>query len=498
MRLRLNIAIGYLSAIWSAAVGFFCVPIFVHYLGIESYGLIGFFASAQAVLLLLDMGLATTINREVSRAAASGRAADAANLVHTVGVIYWSSAVMIGLTVYLLAQPIAAHWLRTQALPRLSVEQSIVWAGVVIACRWPIGLYQGVLLGAQRIATTSGISILMVTVANVGAITVLALVSATVEAFFMWQAAVGLLHTLSARFAAWRTLAAAARPRFDAAELHRVASFALGMMAIAVAGVLLTQTDKLILSRMLPLADFGRYTLAGVVASGLYLVLTPTFNIIYPRMSALVARGDEEGLANFYRTGSRLLSAVLFPVAATAAVYSYDLLALWTRDPALADSTSSITAMILVGTALNGSMHFPYALQLAAGATRLPLMIYPTLIVVMVPLTIGLATEFGAMGGAMAWALLNVLYLALGTWLTHRSLLQGLGLRWLMSDVIVPASVSVATIGLSSIEIRALALSSTNTLAAGSVVMVVCAVSLLLMTHRTRAAIRSVWSTARP
>jgi O-antigen/teichoic acid export membrane protein len=498
VRLRFDIGIGYLSAAWSALIGFACVPIFVHVLGIESYGLIGFFASTQAVLLLLDMGLATTINREVARAAASGRPEGAANLVHSVGMIYWSSALVIGLSMCLLARPIAAHWLQSQALAPSTVERAVMLMGVVIACRWPIGLYGGVLLGAQRFGIASGISMLMVTLANVGAIAALNLVSASVETYFVWQAAVGLLHALVVRSAAWRTLAVNARPQFDAAALRRIGRFAVGMTGIAVSGVLLTQTDKLILSRMLPLADFGRYAVAGVVASGLYLLLTPTFNIIYPRMSALIARGDEVGLVNFYRTGSRLLSAVLFPVAATAIVYAQELLMVWTRDPTLAASASTITAMVLVGTALNGAMHFPYALQLAAGATRLPLTIYPALIVVMVPLTVVLASAYGALGGAMAWALLNVLYLLLGTWLTHRSLLPGLGMRWLATDVLLPAGLAAVTIGAVGAQIKSVALGSEWTLALGALVALACSTALLLMTQNTRSAMRSIWFATNP
>jgi len=44
---------------------------------------------------------------------------------------------------------------------------------------------------------------------------------------------------------------------------------------------ILMQLDKVLLSKILSLEDFGRYALAGVVASVLYVLLTPTFNVIY-------------------------------------------------------------------------------------------------------------------------------------------------------------------------------------------------------------------------
>mgnify|MGYP001572637190 FL=1 len=57
---------------------------------------------------------------------------------------------------------------------------------------------------------------------------------------------------------------------------------------------MLTQLDKVILSKMLTLKTFGYYILAGVVGNGLSGVLiTPMFNTIFPRFSALVAAIDE-------------------------------------------------------------------------------------------------------------------------------------------------------------------------------------------------------------
>ncbi|MDQ3181857.1 MAG: polysaccharide biosynthesis protein, partial [Acidobacteriota bacterium] len=46
------------------------VPIYLHYIGIESYGLIGIFSSIQAFIILLDFGLSPTLNRELARLSA--------------------------------------------------------------------------------------------------------------------------------------------------------------------------------------------------------------------------------------------------------------------------------------------------------------------------------------------------------------------------------------------------------------------------------------------
>ncbi len=488
MRLGRNLLAGLANSIWSALIGLAVVPLYLKYLGIEAYGLIGFFATTQAVLSLLDMGLAPTINREVARCSATGDLKQAGKLLHTLAIVYWSMAIAIALLVIALAPWIAEYWLQSKHLTQQTVEHAVMLMGLVVACRWPIGLYQGALMGAQRLTVSSSVSIVMATFGSLGAVAVLAFVSPTIEALFIWQAGVALVYAAIMRLAAWRVIGRLKVIRFDVDELKRIWRFSAGMSGVAISAVILMQLDKVLLSRILSLEDFGRYALAGVVASGLYVLLTPAFNVIYPRLSALVVTGDTKTLISLYRNGTRLLLAILFPISVTAAVFSNELLFLWTGNSSLASSTAPIVSLFLLGTALNGAMHFPYALQLAYGMTRLPLIINAILIMVMIPMTIFLALRFGAIGGAISWALLNGIYLLIGTWLTHRALLKGVGLKWLLWDVGLPLVLSLLLLGIVGGEVRGLGYSPYATLFIGGgltlitfVLIVLVSPSLMLM-----------------
>lgn len=444
MSLKRNFSVGLLSSIWSALLGLAVVPLYLKYLGIEAYGLIGFFVTTQALLQLLDMGLSPTINREVARCSAFGNVREARSLLHTLGIVYWTMAVVIVSCIVVLSPLIAGHWLQSKHLPQDTVAHALMLMGLVVAFRWPIGLYMGALMGMQKIALTSTIGAVVGTLSSLGAVAVLVFVSPTIEAFFIWQACVGITYAFVMRWVAWRVMDAEIEPsRFSLDDLKRIWRFSAGMSGVAITGIILMQLDKVILSRLLSLEDFGRYMLASVVASGLYILLTPLFNTIYPRMTALVASGEIEKLTFLYKTGTRLFLAVLFPIAIIAAVFSEDLLYLWTRNQELAKSSALVVALFLMGTTLNGVMHFPYALQLAYGETRLPLKINAILITIMVPMTVILAMSFGAAGGAGSWALLNFIYLFVGTWLTHRTLLKGVGIQWLLGDVMLPLCIAI-------------------------------------------------------
>ena len=447
MRLSGNLLAGLANSIWSALIGLAVVPFYLKYLGIEAYGLIGFFVTTQALLSLLDMGLAPTINREVARQSASGNLKEAGKLLHTLAVVYWAMAGVIALVIVVLAPLIAEYWLQSRQLSQDTVAHALMLMGLVVACRWPVGLYMGALMGMQRIALSSTIGAVVGTLSSLGAVAVLAFVSPTIGALFIWQAGVGLVYAATMRWAAWRVVGRLKNIRFDIDKLKQIWRFSAGMSGVAIAGAILMQLDKVLLSRMLSLEDFGKYSLAGAVTGGLLVLLTPVFNAIYPRFSALVAAGDTEILINLYRMGTRLLSIVLFPIAILAGVFAEDIVFLWTGNWDISIKLAPIVHLLLIGTAINGVMIFPFALQLSYGAVRLPLMICLILIAVSAPMTIILVMKYGVTGGALSWVLMNSVYLLMGSWLTHRVILKGIGFKWLFWDVTVPLAFSLLVIG---------------------------------------------------
>ena len=65
-RIRHNVYANFLGKLWISFFGIIFVPIYIRLLGIESYGLIGLFVSLTSIVSLLDMGLSTTLSREIS------------------------------------------------------------------------------------------------------------------------------------------------------------------------------------------------------------------------------------------------------------------------------------------------------------------------------------------------------------------------------------------------------------------------------------------------
>src|SRR5262249_61763233 len=79
-----------------ALIGVAFAPLYIKYLGVEAYGLIGIFAVLQAWLTLLDMGMTPTLNREVARYTAGAYSATAIrDLGRTFGIVCCGTAGVI-------------------------------------------------------------------------------------------------------------------------------------------------------------------------------------------------------------------------------------------------------------------------------------------------------------------------------------------------------------------------------------------------------------------
>src|SRR5262249_49279285 len=109
-RVKRSIVANLIGKGWTALLSFALVPLYLRYLGMEAYGLVGFYATLQAVFFLIDMGLSVSLNREIARLSVyEGKAQEMRDLVRTIEALYWLLALVIALLVNLIAPIIAQN-----------------------------------------------------------------------------------------------------------------------------------------------------------------------------------------------------------------------------------------------------------------------------------------------------------------------------------------------------------------------------------------------------
>lgn len=408
-------------------------------MGAESYGLVGFFTMLQAWFLLLDLGLTPTAARETARF--RGGATDALSyrrLVRALEGIFLLMALIGGTLLFAVADFIATDWLKTSRLPSDEVKYSLQLMAVIVAMRWICGLYRGIVNGSERLAWLGGYNALIATLRFVGALPILIWLGATPVVFFSYQLAVAVIEMTWLILFAHRLLPPIPEGQplaFAWSPLRPVLKFSLSIAFTSSVWIMVTQTDKLLLSKLLSLSEYGYFTLAVLVSGVVMIVSGPISSAILPRLSKLEAEQDHANLLRLYRQSTRLVAAIVFPLSFVLAAFAQPLLWTWSGDRHLAVSAAPILSLYALGNGVMVLSAFAYYLQYAKGDLRLHLRGSAFFLVILIPTLIWATMNFGAIGAGWAWLLSNSLYFIFWVALVHHRLEPGLHRRWLQTDL---------------------------------------------------------------
>lgn len=439
MSLKLNILASYVSQFYVMIVGIVMLPMYLTYMGAEAYGLVGFFSMLQAWFNLLDMGLTPTISREMARF--RGGVTDALSfrrLVRALEGIFLGVALVGAGALFMIADYIVSDWLQVKHLPFGEVKIAVQLMAVNIALRWMSGLYRGAVSGAEQLVWLGGYNVFIATLRFVAVLPVLIYIGSTPTLFFGYQLAVALLEFCVLIFKTYRLLPAIPKGNrlpWSWAPLKPVLKFSLTIAFTSSVWVLVTQTDKLVLSKVLPLAEYGYFTLAVLVASGVSVISSPISGAILPRMAKLEAEGDHAGVIRLYRQATQMVAVTAGAAAITVAFCAEPLLWAWTHDKVLAHQAAPILTLYALGNGLLALVSFPYYLQYAKGDMKLHLIGNALFVVLLIPAIIWATMHYGGIGAGYAWFSINVVFLIAWVPIVHHRFLKGLHLRWLFHDV---------------------------------------------------------------
>jgi O-antigen/teichoic acid export membrane protein len=438
--IKRNLIANFLGQGWTALMGLAFIPVYIKYLGVEAYGLIGLFAVLQAWLTLLDVGMTPTLGREMARFTGGAISAQQIrDLLRSIEVMTLTLVIGIAVVSVLSSSWVATNWLKPENLSLNTVSTALAAMGIATATKFAEGIYRSSLIGLQHQVLYNVVSATLATIRAVGAVVVVALIAPTIQAFFLWQGLVSLVSVIVLAILTYRVMPSCkARPHFSLAALRTVWHFARGMMGITLLSLLLMQIDKVILSKLLSLSDYGYYILAAAVAGGLFNLISPITQTFYPKLCEMHAQNSIVGLHEAYHTAAQLVTVIGGSVAIVVIVFSEDLLMLWTSNLQLSAKVAPLLSLIILGNLLNGLLWVPYHTQLAFGWTGLAIRVNIVAVAVIVPSIFWITPQFGAVGAAWIWVCLNTAYLFIGVHFMFRKIIRTEKYKWFMQDVFLP------------------------------------------------------------
>jgi O-antigen/teichoic acid export membrane protein len=447
--LKFNILASYVSQIYLVIISIAILPIYMKYMGAEAYGLVGFFAMLQGLFSLLDFGLTPTISRQTAQYNAGAESAlGFRQLFRSLSVIFFGIACLGGGLLFYFNHYIAEHWLKLENLAMSDVLFCLQTMAICVALRWMTGLYRGVISGFERIVWLSVSNIVIATLRFPGVLLYMYYFGFTIKSFFIFQLIVAVLEFVILALKANILL-----PKLNSSKIigwslqpvKPLLSFALTIAFTSSIWVLLTQLDKFVLSGILPLSEYGYFTLAVLVAGGILQIGTPISSAIMPRMARLQGERKYYELKVVYVGATEFVAVVVVTAGIILAALAQPVLYVWTGDAVLVQKAAPILQLYALGNAILTLGAFPYYLQYAKGNLRLHFIGNLITAILLIPVIIWAAKNYGAIGAGWAWVLIQLTYLLLWVSYVHKMIEPDINLQWFKSFLPIIFCVSIVS-----------------------------------------------------
>jgi O-antigen/teichoic acid export membrane protein len=382
------------------------VPFYIKYLGLESYGLVGFFTALQLVLAVFSQGISMALQREVARRMADPVAsATLPRLIRTFELVYFGIGGLAALGMVSASRYLSHHWIQLIDLDPSLVQTALLFISIRIAATFPSGLYQAVYIGTQRqvlgnLVHVAGATLLAA--ALIGAV----LVWRNIAALYCAEMIVGLVVLIAQRVVAYRILPAGTPgARFALAELADQWKLSAGLIWTSGAGVVITQMDRILIGKWFPATSLAIYN-AGTAGGRLVgMVYSPFLTAVYPETCRLASTDHRGELTRHIMRNAGIVAAVCMSFGLFICFFARDVLWVWTYNEVIAREGPWVMVLYVLGNIAQSYASVFYLLQTAKGSVRYPawfnaaaLFWYPLALM-------ALTGRWGIAGAAACWLL---------------------------------------------------------------------------------------------
>jgi len=406
-RLTRNIIYNFCGQGLLLVLGFVAVKYVFKQLGEDALGIIYFSIALSALLSgALDMGLGATTVREIS-AHASDEPLYAADLLRTGSLFYWAAYITVAVGVYFLVPSLVTKWINLKTLDPAAAIPVLRILGIGTLLAFPRAFYTSILRGVQRMEFNNLIDVATGAFQQFGTIVILVRGGGLMHVAYWFGACFALgiaaYFLISSHFFSFRALV----PGYSSEVVKRNFRYASRMASISILAMVHTQSDKAIVSRLLPLRVFGYYGLAyGAVSRGA-LMATSVSQAAFPSLSKLHKAGDQSGLAEQYRKLQDLLCFAMVPLFAAIPFAAVPLFT-YMLNAEVARSLLLPVTFLCLGFYMNGTLTVPYYLSLAVGRPGITARSNFYALFCVLPMTFALVYLFGLSGAGFSWVFYHV------------------------------------------------------------------------------------------
>ena len=264
----------------------------------------------------------------------------------------------------------------------------------------PAGLYIGALMGLERQFTANTLISIAAVSRGILAISFLYM-ETSLESFFLSQIIVNIFYLIFLRIAVLRNLKPFKKTkRFDVQVLKDNLAFSSNMALLSILGVILINSDKLLVANLLSLKEVGIYTLAFNL-SMLPIMLCQIISIsCYPTIIREVEEFQEFKFKEFYEDINSLLATFLVPLSLTLIFFNYHISFAWIGSIELSKNVYPYANILIAAQSIQGSTMLAYYFALSREVTRPQILIATFSVIMLLPVMYFSISSYGLYGAS--------------------------------------------------------------------------------------------------
>lgn len=403
--------------IYTAIITIALIPVLIGVIGIEAYGLIGFFTVLQACLSILDAGIGGVLTRE---AIASRNSVDNFKKFNTlynkIIMLFIFIAIIIASTGWFLSVNYSPTWLNTK-LEKITVVSCTTLMFWIFALRYIQGPFRSILLSNESQLTLTTINFISITISQPIALFLLKFLNQGVIFYFVLQliaAAVncGLIVACSERVR--KKILSTCPPISSNTSIHKGSSvkkilfFSLQLSTLSILWVLVNQSDKLALTRYMPLSQYGMYSVAVSVISVLAIISDPLNQYLQPKLTRYYYDNDSKSYATVFFNAFKFIAVLTIPLSVFLIFFSEKTIFIWSSNSVLAAEVAKYLPWLFIGGVFAIYSNFIFLLLYSFGQLKKHTIVYAVFSVFVIPMNVYIAKNYLGEGTSMFFAFTSI------------------------------------------------------------------------------------------
>jgi len=404
-----NTAWNLLGQVAPAIAAVFTVPILIHGLGTERFGVLTLIWLVVGYFSIFDLGLGRALTQLLAERLGRDDHASIPPLVWTaLGMM--GCLGLVGTGVAALLAPALQHGLKMPAGLRVETLHAIYLLALSVPVVVSTAGLRGVLEARQRFDLAN-----VVRLAS-GVFTYVGPVLALVFSHSLVAITIVLLAGRMVTWAAYLVMCARELPElrrrvaFDSAYVRPLLRVGGWMTVSNVVGPFLVYLDRFLIATLIGAAAVAYYVTPFEIVTRLLMLPWAFAGVLFPLIASTFAPNPDHS-ARLFSRGIRLILLTLFPFVLCAIAFAHEGLSLWVGESFAAHS-EVVLRWLAVGVFANGIVQVPFATIQAAGRPDLTARIHLIELPLYVPTLWWMAHRWGIDGAAVAWTLRGGLDLA--------------------------------------------------------------------------------------